>query len=144
MAERTRQFDSTRHIDHASGWHDQGGGDFQSLHVYFKKVLFKNDGKRVTALTEFGGYTYKDMEHSFNPDHTYSYKIFPDRQAFNDGLKQLYEEEVIANIPKGLSACVYTQDSDVEDEVNGLMTYDRCVQKVDETLIKEIKGKVKI
>ena len=144
VAELTRQFDSTRHIDHASGWHDQGGGDFQSLHVYFKKVLFKNDGKRVTALTEFGGYTYKDIEHSFNPDHTYSYKIFPDRQAFNDGLKQLYEEDVIANIPKGLSACVYTQVSDVEDEVNGLLTYDRRVQKVDETMIKEINGKVKI
>ena len=144
VAELARQFDSTRHIDHASGWHDQGGGDFQSLHVYFKKVLFKNDGKRVTALTEFGGYTYKDMEHSFNPDHTYSYKIFPDRQAFNDGLKQLYEEDVIANIPKGLSACVYTQVSDVEDEVNGLLTYDRRVQKVDETMIKEINGKVKI
>ena len=144
IAEYTKKADPTRFVDHASGWHDQGGGDFQSLHVYFKKVRFKKDDNRATVLSEFGGYSYKDMSHSFNPDATYSYKIFPDKQSFNQGLKELYERDVIAKIPKGLSATVYTQVTDVEDEVNGLLTYDRRVMKVDADLIREINSKVKI
>lgn len=144
IAAHTKEVDPTRLVDHASGWHDQGGGDFKSLHVYFKKVHFRNDGKRATVLSEFGGYSYKDMEHSFNPDHTYSYKVFADKQSFNNGVKQLFERDVIAKIPKGLSASVYTQVSDVEDEVNGLLTYDRKVMKVDANLMKEINSKVKI
>ena len=144
IAAFTKKLDPTRHVDHASGWHDQGGGDFHSLHVYFKAVRFHKDKKRATVLSEFGGYSYKDVEHSFNPDHTYAYKLFQDQQSFNDGLKQLYERDVIAKIPEGLSATVYTQVSDVEDEVNGLMTYDRKVMKVDAELMREINARVKL
>ena len=144
IAKFTKEFDRTRFVDHASGWHDQGGGDFQSLHVYFKKVNFKRDKKRVTVLSEFGGYSYKDVEHSFNPDSTYSYKLFADKRTFNEGLKQLYERDVIARIPEGLSAAVYTQVSDVEDEVNGLITYDRKMLKVDADMMREINSRVKL
>jgi len=144
IADFTKKFDPTRFVDHASGWHDQGGGDFQSLHVYFKNVRFHNDKKRVTVLSEFGGYSYKDAEHSFNPDSTYSYKLFADKAAFNEGLKQLYERDVINKIPEGLSAAVYTQVADVEDEVNGLLTYDRKVMKADADVIKAINAKVKL
>ncbi|MCM1289913.1 MAG: hypothetical protein NC132_03670 [Corallococcus sp.] len=144
VAAFTKKFDPTRFVDHASGWHDQGGGDFQSLHVYFKTVRFKNDKKRVTVLSEFGGYSYKEAEHSFNPDGAFSYKTFADKKSFNEGLGQLYERDVIARIPEGLSATVYTQVSDVEDEVNGLLTYDRKVLKVDADMMKEINKKVKL
>lgn len=144
VAQRTKLYDPTRLVDHASGWHDQGGGDFQSLHVYFKKVNFKNDGKRVTVLSEFGGYSYKEEEHSFNPDSTFSYKVYADKESFNAGLKELFERYVIDKIDKGLSATVYTQVSDVEDEVNGLLTYDRKVLKVDPQLMRELNAKIKL
>lgn len=145
MAEYARSLDTTRPIDHASGWHDQGGGDIRSLHIYFKPVKLprKQDG-RVVCLTEFGGYSYKDVEHSFNPDETYAYKNFTTLDEFNKGIKELYERDVIAQIDEGLCAAVYTQVSDVEDEVNGLLTYDRKVLKVDAEMMKEINSKIKI
>lgn len=143
IAELTKDVDGTRYVDHASGWHDQGGGDINSMHVYFKPVKLVKDSKRVVCLTEFGGYSYKDMQHSFNPDHTYTYKAFNNVDAFNKGLQQLYDRDVISNIERGLSACIYTQVSDVEDEVNGLMTFDRKVLKVDKNLLQQINSKVK-
>ena len=144
IASLTRDLDNTRLIDHASGWHDQGGGDIKSLHVYFKKVKLPRDNRRAVCLTEFGGYSFKDEQHSFNPDSTYSYKKFDSIDAFNQGIKQLYERDVIAQIGKGLSATVYTQLTDVEDEVNGLMTYDRKALKVDADLMRSINSKVKL
>ncbi|MGN1040309.1 MAG: hypothetical protein ACI4QL_02665, partial [Candidatus Fimimonas sp.] len=75
---------------------------------------------------------------------TYAYKLFDTKEEFNDGLKRLFERDVIPQIAKGLSATVYTQVSDVEDEVNGLLTYDRQVLKVDAEMMKEINARVKI
>lgn len=143
IAQLTKDIDPTRTVDHASGWHDQGGGDINSMHVYFKKVRLNKDANRAVCLTEFGGYSYKDMEHSFNPDRTYSYKKFDTLQQFNDGVYELYERDVIKWIDKGLSATVYTQVTDVEDEVNGLYTYDRKVLKIDPDMMREINKKVK-
>lgn len=142
VAEWTKQFDPTRTVDHASGWHDQGGGDIKSMHVYLKSVHIKRDKNRVVCLTEYGGYVYKDLEHSFNPDHTYSYKTFATQQKFNQGLEKLFRRDVLRLIPKGLSAAVYTQVSDVEDEVNGIYTYDRQVLKVDEDMLKDINNQI--
>ena len=144
MTDYVRTLDATRTIDQASGWHDQGGGDIRSLHVYFKKVNLPRDDNRAVCLTEFGGYSFKDAEHSFNPDGTYSYKKFANIQEFNDGVKKLYERDVIAKIKKGLCAAVYTQVSDVEDEVNGLLTYDRKVLKIEANMMKEINAKIKL
>ena len=144
IASLTKDLDNTRTVDHASGWHDQGGGDIRSLHVYFKKVRLPRDKKRAVCLTEFGGYSFKDDTHSFNPDSTYSYKKFATLQEFNEGVKALYERDVIAQINKGLSAVVYTQLTDVEDEVNGLLTYDRKVLKVDADMIRAINSKLKL
>ena len=84
------------------------------------------------------------MAHSFNPDNTYSYKKFDTVEEFNQGVKVLYERDVIAQIDKGLSAAVYTQVTDVEDEVNGLYTYDRKVLKIDHEMMKEINNRVKL
>ncbi len=144
IAALTRDIDPTRTVDHASGWHDQGGGDINSMHVYFKKVHLNKDKNRAVCLTEFGGYSYKDTAHSFNPDRTFSYKRFDSLDAFNDGIYQLYQRDVINWIDKGLSAAVYTQVSDVEDEVNGLYTYDRKVLKADPDMIRELNKKIKL
>lgn len=144
VARLTKDIDATRTVDHASGWHDQGGGDIKSMHVYFQKVRLHKDKNRAVCLTEFGGYSYKDMEHCFNPDHTYSYKKFKTAQDFNEGVYRLYERDVIRQIDKGLSATVYTQVSDVEDEVNGLYTYDRKVLKIDPDMMREINRKIKL
>ena len=114
------------------------------MHVYFKKVRLNKDSKRAVCLTEFGGYSYKDADHSFNPNRTYSYKKFETVSEFNDGVYELYTRDVIRLIDKGLSATVYTQVSDVEDEVNGLYTYDRKVLKINPDMMREINKKIKL
>ncbi|MDD6296934.1 MAG: glycoside hydrolase family 2, partial [Firmicutes bacterium] len=88
--------------------------------------------QRPQVLSEFGGYVYKEKSHSFNRDKTYGYKLFDRQEDFMDALERLYREGVLEAKKKGLSAAIYTQLSDVEDETNGLMTYDRKICKVDE------------
>ena len=120
-----KALDSTRIIDTASGWFRIGKSDVDSRHVYFRPFRMpKNTGKPL-VLSEFGGYVYKVTGHSFNPAETYGYKTFRDREAWQEALKALYAEQIWANVEKGLCAAVYTQLSDVEDETNGLVTYDR-------------------
>ncbi len=127
---RIEAIDTTRTIDHASGWNDQGIGDFKSLHVYFRRYNFKPDRKgRCVILTEFGGYTCPVAEHVFN-DKSFGYKKIATQEELTAQLERLYAEEIVPAKEKGLSATVYTQVSDVEDEVNGMMTYDRKVIKV--------------
>ncbi len=129
---RVRALDTTRLVDHASGWHDQGGGDFKSLHVYFKPYRFRPDAKRrgrAVALTEFGGYALRVSGHCAS-EGRFGYKDCADAGALARSLSELYGREVIPAKEKGLSACVYTQLSDVEDECNGLLTYDRAVVKL--------------
>ena len=83
-------------------------------------------------MSEFGGYSYKVEDHSFNPNETYGYRFYTDREKFRTDLARLYREEVVPAIRAcGLNATVLTQVSDVEDETNGLFTYDRQVCKVD-------------
>ena len=81
-------------------------------------------------ISEFGGYVYKIPDHSFNLGKTYGYKRFTDRESYKEAIRDLYEHEVLPLVKQGLSAAVYTQVSDVEDETNGLLTYDRKVCKL--------------
>jgi len=137
------ELDPTRLVDHASGWHDQGGGDFKSRHVYFRPVRLRHDKSRVLALSEFGGYSLPSEGH-VSSEKAFGYRMFHDRAAFMDALVKLYETEVIPCMEEqGLSAAVYTQVSDVEDEVNGLMTYDRKVCKADAARLREVNEKLK-
>jgi hypothetical protein len=130
--------DKTRTIDHASGWHDQGVSDIVSLHVYFRKYKFKPDKKgRAVLLSEFGGYNLGVDGHRFNSK-DFGYKRFKDSENLAEALRALYQEEIIPAKEQGLSAAVYTQLSDVEDELNGLVTYDRSVIKITPEKIKEI------
>jgi hypothetical protein len=90
------------------------------------------------VLSEFGGYSLKLPEHSFNLDQTYGYRKYTDPAAFEQDLIVLYRDEIIPAIDQGLCATVYTQVSDVEDETNGLLTYDRAVCKVDKERMCEM------
>ena len=126
---RLKALDGTRFIDSTSGWFKQQESDVESLHIYFKP-LRTGEENRPQYLSEFGGWCLKYPEHSFNLEKTYGYKKYTDRETFVQDLRKLYLEQVLPLIPKGLSATVYTQVSDVEDETNGLMTFDRKVQKI--------------
>ena len=137
-----KELDKTRHIDHASGFHDQYGGDFNSLHIYFGKIDFDEDKYgRVTVLSEFGGYAYVVDGHC-GSDHHYGYYTYKTLKELNEAFKKLYIEQIIPVIPKGLSAIVYTQLSDVEDEVNGIMTYDRKIIKIDIENAKQLNSQI--
>ena len=129
--ERLKAKDPTRIYDATSGWFKKQKSDVESDHVYFKKVKLTPVEGRPMVLSEFGGYSCKIAGHAFNLDKTYGYRYFDDPQAFEDALVALYEDEIIPHIRKGLSAAVLTQVSDVEDETNGLLTYDRALLKVD-------------
>lgn len=126
-----KNIDPTRVWDATSGWFKTGMSDVLSEHIYFKPLKFKPDN-RPLVLSEFGGYSSKIKDHSFNKTKTYGYKFFSDNEEFKLSLLKLYYDEVIPAIKKhGLCATVLTQVSDVEDETNGLLTYDRQVLKVD-------------
>ena len=142
---RVRGFDSSRLVDHASGWSDQGGGDYFSRHFYFKRFDFpeRKAKKRILALTEFGGYSLMLDEHSFNPSQIFGYKNFDAVQSLNQAVMALYEDQVMPLLPKGLNVLVYTQLSDVEDEVNGFVSYDREVMKIDQAMMIQINNTLK-
>lgn len=132
-----RQFDSTRIIDATSGWFWQKDSDVDSLHVYFKPVRV-TPSDRPVVLSEFGGYSYKPEGHVSNTKKTYGYRLFSDREKFEAAVSELYRNEVIPAVKNGLSADVYTQVSDIEDETNGFLSYDRKVLKVDPDLMQKI------
>lgn len=120
--------DSSRFIDSTSGWFRQSLSDVDSLHIYFKKLHLGRENL-PQLLSEYGGYSYKIPEHSFNLRKTYGYRKYDNREQFVRGLQDLYTEvECLAE--DGLSGAIYTQLSDVEDETNGLFTFDRKVLKV--------------
>ena len=126
--ELLKTLDPTRVIDTASGWFRGGKTDVESRHVYFRRFRMPR-AKKPVVLSEFGGYVWKVEGHSFNPDKTYGYRLFRDRAAWQAAVDRLYREQIEPNLEKGLCAAVYTQLSDVEDETNGLLTYDRKLIK---------------
>ena len=142
--ERLRAIDGTRFIDSVSGWfmpknNEDFASDVESMHVYFKPVTLREcSTDKPKVLSEFGGYSYKVEGHCFNLVDNYGYRSFKDRGAFEDALEKLYYEEVIPLVDEGLCAAVYTQLTDVEDETNGLLAYDRQIVKVSEQRMKKI------
>ncbi|MBO5889713.1 MAG: glycoside hydrolase family 2, partial [Clostridia bacterium] len=131
-----KTIDNSRLYDHASGWIDKNSGDVYSRHIYFRKCAPINDKKRVLALTEFGGYSFPLKDHTFT-DKKFGYKMFNNNSDFTKAYKNLYYNEVFPLIKnQGLSATVYTQLTDVEEEINGLFTFDRVLKMDKEVLIK--------
>ena len=137
--------DPSRHVDHASGWYDQGAGDFRSIHKYILPVqLPKKEKNRAFVISEFGGYSQILDGHVWNKEKSFGYMMYKSKEALTDAYRKLYEKQILPLIPKGLSATVYTQVSDVEFEVNGILTYDRAIVKIDEDTIKNINNRMKI
>ena len=135
-----KQIDDTRLYDHASGWHDQGVSDVKSYHVYFKHFKIKKPDHRAIILSEFGGFVLPVEGHKIDGKRVYrSFKSIDD---WTKKYEETIKEDVINNIPNGLSAIVYTQLSDVEEELNGFVTYDREVTKVDIAKIYNINSKI--
>lgn len=125
-----RSLDDTRFIDTTSGWFRGKESDVDSRHVYFRKVRLRGDGKKPLILSEFGGKTYRAEGHVYNPDKVYGYGSCETLEELNEKVAALYREEVLPCIDRGLCAAIYTQVSDVEDEINGALTYDRKVEKL--------------
>ncbi len=136
--ENIESIDRSRTVDPASGWHDQGFGQVQSLHVYFTKYHHKPDKLgRAVLLSEFGGYTLRVEGHA-RPEKAFGYKSCKDAETLKKALTKLYAEEILPAKEQGLAAAVYTQLSDVETELNGLLTYDRQELKLPYPTIREI------
>ena len=133
-----RALDGTRLVDEASGWFDQGGGDVHSLHNYFYPLRIRPQ-KRTVALSEYGGIAWPMPGHE-PPRKTYGYGTAKDRQELTARYKKLQLKTVLPQLEKGLSALVYTQLTDVEDEVNGLFTYDRAAVKPDANAVRSVNA----
>ena len=133
-----RTLDGTRLVDEASGWFDQGGGDVHSLHNYFYPPRIRPQ-KRTVALSEYGGIAWPMPGHE-PPRKTYGYGTAKDRQELTARYKKLQLKTVLPQLEKGLSALVYTQLTDVEDEVNGLFTYDRAAVKPDANAVRSVNA----
>lgn len=127
-----KAMDESRIYDTTSGWFKETRTDVESDHIYFKPVKLQAVAGKPMVLSEFGGYSCKVPNHSFNLDQNTGYHFFTEEpEKLQEELLALYRREILASIEDGLSAAVYTQVSDVEDETNGLLTYDRQVLKVD-------------
>lgn len=137
IAEWVKTLDPTRLVDHASGWFDQGGGDFQSRHVYVKALSARIPDDRILAVTEFGGYTMQVPEHVYTDRERFGYGHYQDAESLTAAYLNLLEQQVKPLIPKGLSAAIYTQTSDIETEINGFLSYDRKVEKMDSQILRE-------
>ncbi len=136
-----KSLDPTRLIDHASGWHDQGVGDFNSRHIYFTPIYSRLDD-RPFILSEFGGLGVRVPGHMFTKK-IFCYKMYPTKEKITAAYRRLYEKKIIPYTKKGMAASVYTQLTDVEEEINGMMTYDREELKIDADTVRELNAKCK-
>lgn len=143
ITELVRGYDASRLIDHASGWHDQKGGDICSVHRYiFKLRAPKNEKRRAFVLSEYGGYSHTMPLHAWNAEKAFGYRMYRSKAALTAAYRRLHEQQVIPLLRRGLCASIYTQLTDVENEVNGLVTYDRKCLKIEESTIKEINARL--
>lgn len=144
ICDLVRKKDRSRVIDHASGWYDQGGGDIQSMHKYILPIRMRKLDNRAFVITEYGGYSQKVPGHMWNPKKAFGYLMFGSLAKLSAAYEKLHKKQVIPLIEKGLSGTIYTQVSDVENEVNGIYTYDRAVLKMDEDMLKRINAQLKL
>lgn len=131
-----RTQDSSRLYDATSGWFAQKESDFHSVHIYFGSR--KPKGKeRPILLSEFGGYSYLIQEHIYS-NKSYGYGTCKSSEELIERIEKRYQELVFPFLDKGLCGSIYTQLSDVEDEINGFYTYDRKICKVDLQRMKNL------
>lgn len=138
-----RNMDPSRVYDATSGWYKQQLSDVESIHTYFKQYKFEPSDRPV-VLSEFGGYSLKVPDHIYSLKGNYGYGNTASTEELSAKIIDLYEREIVPAIKDGLCASIYTQITDVEEETNGLFTYDRKVCKVNITNFKELSKKLKL
>ncbi len=140
--QKLRALDDTRMIDTTSGWFRRKCSDVESLHIYFGPWNQIRPAQKPLMLSEFGGYAYAVEGHLFNPDNAYGYKTCNSQEQFESQILKLYRSKVLPAIKKGLCGAICTQLSDVEDEINGFLTYDRKVCKADNKAMTDLARKL--
>ena len=136
--EKLKKLDDSRIIDTTSGWFRGAKTDVDSRHIYFTPWSALKPSDKPLVLSEFGGYAYAVEGHLFNPEKAYGYKSCKSKEHFQTSLSELYITKVLPAIQRGLCAAIITQVSDVEDEINGMLTYDRRVCKADAESMQQI------
>ncbi len=142
MYREAKGLDGTRLYDATSGWFPGQCSDFDSQHIYFKRLSIPKEPHRPVLVSECGGYAYRVRGHSYAKYVSFGYGECADGQELTGRIQRLYEEDILPAIPEGICGCIYTQLSDVEDEVNGLYTYDRKLCKVDGKAMRDIRRRL--
>jgi hypothetical protein len=139
VAAEVRMLDPTRPVNAVSGWVDQGGGDIRSFHCYVRRWRMpRPDGRgRVLALTEYGGHSLRVPEHDWS-DREFGYRHLESPEQLAAAFEELHRDVVAPTVPRGLAATIYTQLCDVEDELNGLLTWDREVLKIPAEVVRRV------
>ncbi len=137
-----KQEDPDRLFDTASGWFRSETSDFDSEHIYFRNAVLMGL-KRVLLLSECGGYTRKIEGHVYKEDGKYGYGKTESEEELTSAIIRMHEKMTIPSIRNGLCGVVMTQLSDIEEEINGLYTYDRQVCKVDKKRIQEENRRIR-
>ena len=137
MYDRVKEWDTTRLIDSTSGWFRQEKNDFDSEHIYFK-VIPLHPKTRPLFVSECGGYTMAKEGHMYSKYVSYGYGMALNEEMLTQKIVYMYENMILPFIKDGVCGCIYTQLSDVEDEINGLYTYDRKVCKVNKEKMKAL------
>ena len=141
IVEWTKQYDPSRLVNPASGGNHFQVGDMLDLHNYPQPAMYLYDAQRATVLGEYGGIGWAHKDHLWEPNRNWGYVQFNSSEEVTDAYLK-YAEQLKQLIRGGLSAAVYTQTTDVEMEVNGLMTYDRKLVKVDEARVKKVNQEI--
>ena len=145
MYEKLKVIDPTRLYDHTSGWHDQGSSNVKSMHIYKWKVKVPNKHKikqRAFVCSECGAYILDKRLKEAKKKEGFIYLLFNNKEDFQQEYVRFITKEIIPAKRAGMSAFIYTQLSDVEEEMNGFITYDRKEIKVDIDKIKEINDTI--
>lgn len=137
----TRSLDPARLVNSASGWSDRGVGDVIDIHAYPGPAAPANEPRRASVLGEFGGLGLPVRGHTWQDERNWGYRSFTTADELTAAYLGLLEK-LKPLIAGGLSAAVYTQTTDVEIEVNGLMTYDRAVLKIDKGRVAGANGEI--
>ena len=141
VSEQVKKWDPSRLVNEACGWFDQGGGDMYSIHNYLRKLKVSPKQDRVVALTEYGGYAFP-IEGHLACEKKFGYQKYATPEELTKNYKRLWEEEIYPNLSRGLSSAIYTQTSDIEEEVNGVMTYDREIDKLEMDTVYALNQKL--
>ena len=141
--DRLKAQDSSRFIDTTSGWFRGAASDVESLHIYFGSFSKLQAGEKPLVLSECGGYCYPVEDHIFCPQKSYGYRKCNDLDKFRSDLEGLYRDKILPAAKRGLCACILTQISDVEEEINGLLTYDRKICKADQQNMLHLASELK-